>query len=314
MPTTCLVICTEPGRLEQQSLLLVESLRTFGGCFKDVDIISFSPRKHLKPSACTLQKLKKLNVEINCNDINADFTFNPTLNKLVSCAFVEQTSNYDQVVMLDSDQIFFNEPSLWNLRGEDDIALRPVHVRNIGLKSSESPRGLWINVYDLLGVKNMYYTRTSVTGEEIYSYWNAGMIVSASYRNLFGKSLENLVKIREKVSFSGREAYFIDQVAISATILQQGLCVNELPREYNYPFKPNIVNGNKIGKIENLVSLHYHKRFEKYLLQNPLSIDFENSDKLTWALGKSVEYGLFPPDIKTYARHKLRDMRRYLTK
>ena len=38
------VICTEPGRLEPQSLMLAESIRKFCGNLKDTPIYSFHPR------------------------------------------------------------------------------------------------------------------------------------------------------------------------------------------------------------------------------------------------------------------------------
>jgi len=44
------LICVEANRLEPQARLLCESLRTFGGRYRNAPILAVSPRPHLAPA------------------------------------------------------------------------------------------------------------------------------------------------------------------------------------------------------------------------------------------------------------------------
>ena len=56
------LICVEHGRLESEAILLVESLRQFGGAYAQAPIYAFAPRPDFQPEAATVERLEGLGV------------------------------------------------------------------------------------------------------------------------------------------------------------------------------------------------------------------------------------------------------------
>jgi hypothetical protein len=67
------IICTEPGRLENQSVLLAQSIREFGGKLKDTPIYSYHPRSGNGLTEQTLAKFSALQVQHQQIELNTEF-------------------------------------------------------------------------------------------------------------------------------------------------------------------------------------------------------------------------------------------------
>ena len=104
------IICTEPGRLEGQSLMLAESIRKFCGELKNTPIYSFHPRVGEPISKQTQQAFEALQVIHQQVPINREFHEYYLANKPLVCAYAEQNIDAKILVFLDSDKCFFCEP------------------------------------------------------------------------------------------------------------------------------------------------------------------------------------------------------------
>src|SRR5690349_16939311 len=51
------LICVEHGRLESEAILLVESLRAWGGSCADAPVYAFAPRPDFQPEPATVERL-----------------------------------------------------------------------------------------------------------------------------------------------------------------------------------------------------------------------------------------------------------------
>ena len=51
------LLCVEHGRLEGEAILLVESLREWGGRYADSPVYAFAPRPDFRPERATVERL-----------------------------------------------------------------------------------------------------------------------------------------------------------------------------------------------------------------------------------------------------------------
>jgi hypothetical protein len=208
--------------------------------------------------------------------------------------------------MLDSDMVFLDEPSGLLVPPGIDVALRPVHKKNIAASPGNPLPPLWKDVFELLPPARLVTTTTGVEGIPIVGYWNAGLVSSRASTRFFTRVLHNMLSLEGRVSFGGSSAYFRDQVAIAATIMHHDIPFVELPLSYNYPFNPFVIPLLRIESLDNIVCLHYHRRFEKHMFRNPLATDFCPGQRREWLDTRVHELGMFPPPWKVYKTHLAR--------
>jgi hypothetical protein len=62
--TPAFLFCVEHGRLESEAIMLVESLRTWGGSCAQAPVYAFAPRPGFQPEPATLERLEALDVRL----------------------------------------------------------------------------------------------------------------------------------------------------------------------------------------------------------------------------------------------------------
>ena len=180
------VICTE-RHFEKKSLLLVRSLRHFGGALgANSPIISYSPRQKAAPSDDVIRQLAALDVQLVFDVSNSRWPDYPFANKVVACAHAEQNLNVDVVVWLDSDQIVLREPGALQLSPDIDAAARPVSFKNIGFGSDDDASySYWMKLYEIGGALPKRKVETTLGGEVIWEYYNGGLIAARRNAGIF---------------------------------------------------------------------------------------------------------------------------------
>ncbi|MDX1641636.1 MAG: hypothetical protein R3220_08050, partial [Balneolaceae bacterium] len=203
------------------SKLLVWSIRNFGGSFKDVPIYSYQPRKDFKISKKTAQFFEKNEVEIVDEVLNKDFANYPLANKPLAASHRESHTKSDNLIFLDSDIFFLNEPvELVEFEGKD-VIVRPVSYKNIGSHDFDDENALyWQQLYDLLGVEARRKIRSSGDEKEILEYYNSGHIVTKTSNNLFNRWNENFKKVMQHNLMPGGDLFYVEQSVFSATVSQ----------------------------------------------------------------------------------------------
>lgn len=295
-----IIICTERGKLENYSKLLVSSLRQNGGALKDLPIISYQPRKGREISSKTRKFFESQSIEHVSLELNRDFADYPLANKPLVCAHHERYSKADTLIFLDSDTLFFKEPKEFELPADADTILRPVGMKNIGASGPDDPNfNYWKNLYEYLGVSNYKYIRSVIDNRKILEYYNTGHIVSAKNTGLFQQWEENFRTIFS-TDIRPKELFYLEQSIFGATVSQLDLRVQQFSSAYNYPVY--FLENRKMLKdhpyripFEDIVSLHYHKAFEKSFKHELISKVFNTTLKGR-ETGKMVrQSGVFPP-------------------
>lgn len=267
------VICTESGQLEKMSVLFVMSLRMFGGRFSNCRVLSYQPRKGLDLSRKTLNLFDSLKVEHNSLDLNKDFTDYPLANKPLSCAHAEKTCGTELLVFADSDQLILGEPNALLLDSDCDVSMRPVDVKNIGATDESDPNfKYWAQLYELMSVDQRKYVTTTVGQENIFAYWNSGLVVTKCKNSLFSDWEKNFRVVMSKEIRPNDGIFFVEQSVLAATICSTDLKLRALSNEYNYPvhMHSGMQSPNKIDRLSELKTIHYHKIFENNPPVHPL--------------------------------------------
>ncbi len=314
------LICTEPGRLEKQSLLLAESIRKFCGDLKDTPIYSFHPRAGEPIHSKTISSFESLGVIHQQIILNTDYSAYPYANKPLVCAYAEENIDADILVFLDSDKCFFNEPKEFLLPPNYDIGLRPEYGKSIGSTGQRDIyEDYWLKLYEVFNVKREVFVHTAISNTKIRGYWKSGMVVAKRSAGIFTawkNNFEQLMKLDITPSYA---AYFVDQIILSITVCSMATNLFTLPSSYSYPLPLHnrLSKTQKIKKIDNIVSIHYFNLFfynnwQKKL--NKLKNLDKNSDKYKWLCEKISEYDMPYKKLSHYYLVKIMKLERKLQK
>ncbi len=125
------MICVEEGRLETEAILLVESLRAWGGACADAPVYAFAPRADMQPSPETIERLESMATTVITEPMVGRFAETPTYNKVTVSAWAERELDHDTLVFTDTDSVFLGEPAELAERrvGRGHASGRPPHRR-----------------------------------------------------------------------------------------------------------------------------------------------------------------------------------------
>lgn len=117
--------CIEFGRLEEQTILMVRSLRKFGGTLADVPVIAVIGRRGAPLRDQTRRELDRLGVRV----VRAASSDNPApwlnyFNKIAAVTTADRLAETDQVAWFDSDIFVREEPTGLVLLDEEELAVR----------------------------------------------------------------------------------------------------------------------------------------------------------------------------------------------
>jgi hypothetical protein len=245
----------------------------FGGIFSNCRVLSYQPRNGFDLSVKTLNFFDSLEVDHKSMELNKDFSDYPLANKPLSCAHAEKTCGTELLVFADSDQLILGEPNALLLDSDCDVSIRPVDVKNIGATDESDPNfKYWAQLYELISVDQRKYVTTTVGQENIFAYWNSGLVVTRCKNSLFNDWEKNFRAVMLKNIRPADGVFFVEQSVLAATICATNLRLNALPNEYNYPIHMHseMRAPNKIDSLSELKTIHYHKIFEDDPLVHPL--------------------------------------------
>lgn len=312
------LICTEPGRLEKQSLLLVESIRKFCNKLQDQPIYSFHPRQGKPISDETIKQFESLGVVHQQIILNTDYLAYPYANKPLVCAYAEQNINADILVFLDSDKCFFNEPKEFLLPSNYDIGLRPEYGKSIGsMGKGDIYEDYWLKLYQLFNIKREIFVDTSIGQKRIRGYWNSGVVAARRSAGIFTNWKINFEKLMRLNITPPQAAYFLDQIVLSITVCSMTENIFTFSPSYSYPLPlHNRLSKNmKLNSFEEIVSIHYFNTFYynnwKKTLNRLKNFD-RKSEKYKWLCESITRYNMPHHKMAHYYMLKIRKIERKL--
>jgi hypothetical protein len=223
--------------------LLIESIRSFGEAMSLYPIWLFEADPQ-KASCKSLESMETLVLPLNMPDAVRRYYF---ADKVYACAQAEEmaTEDFQTLIWIDPACLVINPPLLFDLGQSFDAAVRPVHIRNVGLTHTEPLDGFWKRVYEAVGVKDVQTTvETFVDGQRIRSYFNSHAFAvnpSIGLLRQWFDIFEVLVSDEEfQTSYCQDELQriFLHQAILSAllTTSLDRKRIHILPPDYNYPY------------------------------------------------------------------------------
>jgi hypothetical protein len=260
--TTAFLICVERGRLESEAVLLVDSLRTWGGAWSQSPVYAFAPRRDRGPEPATVERLEAQGTTIIDEPLVERFDEIPTFNKVAVSAWAERELDHETLVFTDTDSVFLSEPSEL---GEGDwvAAMRPVDRRIAGSRGKGKNEPFWRRMYAELGVTERPFGETVVGQMRIRAYWNSGLIATRREAGLFGAWEAALVRLFDAGIVQKRWPQFMDQLSWAGVTADYHDRVKVLPPTYNYPLRHRqaLTPSARDLDLPEIVHLHYRLWF-----------------------------------------------------
>ncbi len=188
--TATFVLCIENNAIRDQALLLCESIRQFGGRYRNARILAFSPRAGLAVDRDTRGALADLGVEYVDEPLNTTCTEYGSANRVYAGAWAEQHSDSDFMVVLDSDTVYLDEPELPT---DADVAVRPVDAKGSASRGPGDPfEDYWVALAAMGGIPidRLPYIHATIDGERIRASYNGGLIVARRDKGIFTRTAE----------------------------------------------------------------------------------------------------------------------------
>lgn len=260
------IACVESGRLEPQACLLFRSIRTFAGRLARARIVAYRPRAGAPLAAATLAVFRELEVDLIEERLNVAFEHYPIANKVLASAHAEEHLAEDLVVFLDSDTLITGEPLDLLLAPGIGAAVRPVNRKNRGSSGPDDKNdGYWQELYRIVGVKPGRFCTTTVEGERIREYWNAGLIVARRSDAVMQRWRDDFLRLMAREHIPRNGLNNMDQFALAASLTRLGERLLVLDERYNYPLpmRAALREPWRGAALEDLRHVHYFRWFQQ---------------------------------------------------
>lgn len=280
------LICVEHGRLESEAILLIESLRAWGGSYAQAPVYAFAPRPQFQPGAATIERLGDLGATFVDEPLVDRFSETPTYNKVAVSAWAERQLPHETLVFSDSDCVFLGEPAEL-AEGDWLAAVRPVDRRIAGSRGKGKGEPYWQKMYAELGVEGRPFVRTTVGQMEIRAYWNSGLIGARRSAGLFCAWEEALIRLYDTGLIATRWPHFMDQLSLAAVTADVHDRVRILSDAYNYPLRHRGALAPEAVELDLPELVHLHYRLWFHMPNSLLKVNppFDpTSDRYAWML------------------------------
>ena len=278
------LLCVEHGRLESEAILLVESLRAWGGSCARAPVYAFAPRPAFQPAAATVERLAGLEATFIDEPLVDRFVETPTFNKVAVSAWAERELEHETLVFTDTDCVFCGEPTEL-AEGDWVAAVRPVDRRIAGSRGKGKGEPYWQKMYAELGVEGRPFTRTTVGQMEIRAYWNSGLIGARRSAGLFTAWERALNRLYDADLVPRRWPHFMDQLSWAAVTADVHDRVRVLSDAYNYPLRHRTALAPAAVGLDLAEMVHLHYRLWFHLADALPKVDppFDpGSDRYRW--------------------------------
>jgi hypothetical protein len=260
-PSLTVVCCVESGPLEATTVMMVESLRRWGGRFATVPVIAVTPRFGPPLRRTTRHSFDRLNVRYIRRPSRHEFAWYSFLNKPLSLVAAEETISTDLVAWLDADVLVTGSPEAFDLQPGIDFAGCPSD-RNLGSTGpGDAFEPYWARMCSVLGlaVDDLPWVQTCREQARIRLYFNGGVLVyrrSTGYAPAYLAGCLDVLKSR----LASRQAgiFFAEQVTAGLVAVKRGLKTHILPEQFNYAVGSKALDGFTPQTFAQARVLHYH--------------------------------------------------------
>ena len=240
---TAFFTCVGSRRQVRCGRLLLDSIRAFGGELRNCPFWVVE----VDPEGAPCGALADIGATVVPLAVPASIDGYAFARKVCACARAEELAagSVETLIWLIPESLILKPPELLELPSSMDVAVRPVHIRNVGLPAGEVPDAFWGGVFAAVGEPPDSFTVESfIEGERIRPYFNSAAF---SVRPVLGlmrtwlRFFETLVTddaFQEEACGDERHRVFLHQAVLSALIATSvdRARIRELPPDYGYPY------------------------------------------------------------------------------
>jgi len=251
-------------------VLLVKSLRQFGGDHANRPVWLFQPDHFSAPQPNELEQLSALGVHIIPVHVPQNHQIFPFFSKLFAAAIAESYAldKAQRLAWLDADTFFLQEPGKMMLGDDSLLGYRPVMLKNISAIINKPLPPYWQMVYDQCQAapEYLFLLTSTVDNIRVYAHVNAGCLVVRPNIGIFRTCVKNLEMLinspQMQPFFTEDERYriFLHQAALSGTICAKLTPANmrDLGERYNVaPFLLERFPHAALPPFKKVVSIRY---------------------------------------------------------
>jgi hypothetical protein len=277
-----------------ETILLVESLRTFGGNLAEQTVLILTLKgKPLSKKAVKL--LEGWDVEWAEFEMNEEAHKFPLATVAHGAAAAESAlhGRTELLTWLLPDTLILNEPSDFLLPAHHQLGYRPVHHQNIGSGYNQPPDSFWQQIYQHCAVpEERIFQMETCYREEVRPYFNAGILVTRPEKGILTSWLETFQKTfrhPDFVQFFSQRKYaiFMHQAILAGVVLNKVSTdqMTELPENFNYPLH---------------MHLNYPQTWRPYSLNQLVTVRYERTRHLPGFLN-NIQVG---PPLSQWLKEK----------
>jgi hypothetical protein len=221
---------------EKDALMLVESLREYGGVHAKAPIWIFAPDYFKgKSSQAILDAFSRMEASfffLTFPQPVYDFYY-----AFKTCASAEAEQKAEGaakvLVWMDPDTIFVREPSIFNLAEGITFGYRPVYYQNIGSPFADPLDEFWKLVYRDCRVapEEFFSMKTACKQIPLRPYFNAGLIVIRPEKGVLRKWKEHFLKTYQSPDYLGFYKTRLYKIFVHQAILAGTVLANINPEE-----------------------------------------------------------------------------------
>jgi hypothetical protein len=295
MDKISLVTLTVTPFWADQTVLLAESLRSFGGQLAQVPLTVLTPTGTVPLPQKVLDKLSAQNAEIIPINIEEAALKFPLGFLPFAAAEAEKLAKgkSELLAWMLPDTLFISSPKSFLLPQGKQLGYRPVHHSNIGSEIMHPPDAFWSLVLSHCKVpeKRIFPMETCTRDKVVRPYINAGMLVTRpenGFMNAWMQSFQNAYRHEDFVPLLAdkRNAIFLHQAVLSGVMMHQYSLdeLYELPETINYPlhlhdeypneYKPKTLKELITCRFESIQELR--QGLEKIRVEPPIKAWLDN--------------------------------------
>jgi hypothetical protein len=175
------------------------------------------------------------------------------------------------LVWIDPNCLIVQPPLLFELGDLFDAAVRPVHIRNVGLTVTDPLDEYWRGIYSVIGVDDIQGTVDSfVDNQRLRSYFNSHAFSINPALGIMRRGYDKFEALVRDLDFQERACkddlhqIFLFQATLSV-LLATSISSNSLrilPPTYNYPYnlQARIPSEKRASAVNDLICFTYEDR------------------------------------------------------
>jgi hypothetical protein len=226
-----------------EARLLVRSIRAFGGAFSNSPVYVFHPAAaNLPKHAFESEATRVIPIEIKHPNKPYRFAYK-ALASATAEAMIEP--GIASLVWLDCASLCLEPPVLFDISPKYDLAVRPVHIRNVGSLASEQLDDFWKVVYRSVGIDELpnETVESFMDKQIIRPYFNCCAYVINPALGILGRWWDCFQDLVGDIAFQSGPCsdelhqIFLHQAVFSALIVKYVAWdrIRPLPPSYWYP-------------------------------------------------------------------------------